>query len=97
MSTNKNRLVAGDYNIDLTYITNRIIAFGFPAEGVEAMYRNSRTDIMNFFRQHHGGMVKIYNLCVEPKYQYKQEDVKDFSIMKFPFLDHNVTTLNRVF
>ena len=42
-------------------------------------------------------MVKIYNLCAELRYQYAQETVKDFSISKFPFLDHNVTNLQKVF
>ena len=42
-------------------------------------------------------MVKIYNLCAEIKYQYSLESVKPFSISKFPFLDHNVTNLQKVF
>ena len=42
-------------------------------------------------------MVKIYNLCAEVKYQYSLESVKPFSISKFPFLDHNVTNLQKVF
>ena len=42
-------------------------------------------------------MVKIYNLCAERKYQYSQESVNPFSISKFPFLDHNVTNLQKVF
>jgi len=72
VSTNKTRLVADGYNLDLTYITNRIIACGFPADGYESMFRNRRIDIVNFFGEHHGDMVKIYNLCAESKYQYKQ-------------------------
>ena len=42
-------------------------------------------------------MVKIYNLCAEPKYHYFQESVRPFSISRFPFLDHNVTNLQKVF
>jgi phosphatidylinositol-3,4,5-trisphosphate 3-phosphatase/dual-specificity protein phosphatase PTEN len=85
------------YNLDLTYITNRVIACGFPADGLEQMYRNRRTDIRNFLKERHGNMVKIYNLCAEPKYQYKQDDVKEFSIHKFPFPDHQITGIFRVF
>ena len=42
-------------------------------------------------------MVKIYNLCAEIRYQYSQDSVNPFSISKFPFLDHNVTNLQKVF
>lgn len=35
VSTNKKRLEVEGYNLDLTYITNRVIACGFPAEGIE--------------------------------------------------------------
>ena len=97
VSTNKNRTKAGKYNLDLTYITNRIIAYGFPAEGFEAYYRNRKSDIKEFLEEHHDKMVKIYNLCAEAKYQYSQDSVKPFSISKFPFLDHNVTNLQKVF
>ena len=97
MSTNKVRLAAGKYNLDLTYITNRIIACGFPAEGFESIYRNNATNIVAFLKEHHGSMVKIYNLCAEERYQYSVERVHPFSIFKFPFPDHNVTHLQKVF
>ena len=87
----------GEYNLDLTYITNRIIACGFPAEGFEGLYRNRKSDIVDFLSAHHDNMVKIYNLCAEAKYHYFQESVRPFSISRFPFLDHNVTNLQKVF
>ena len=37
----KNRFIENDYNLDLTYITNRIVAMAYPASGVEKIYRNS--------------------------------------------------------
>lgn len=68
VSTNKNRLYVGKYNLDLTYITNRIIASGYPATGFEALYRNNSEDIVAFLQEYHGRMVKIYNLCAEDRY-----------------------------
>ena len=70
VSGKKNRMVWGRWDLDLTYITNRIIACGFPAWGAAAMYRNSKKDLIDFFKAHHGQMVKIYNLCAEDPHWY---------------------------
>jgi phosphatidylinositol-3,4,5-trisphosphate 3-phosphatase/dual-specificity protein phosphatase PTEN len=40
ISGKKNRFKNDDYNLDLTYITNRIIAMSYPASGFESIYRN---------------------------------------------------------
>ena len=40
VSGNRRRLKAEDYNLDLTYITSRIIAMSYPSSGVESWYRN---------------------------------------------------------
>lgn len=65
VSKQKRRFKQSGFDLDLTYITPRIIAFGFPAEGTEAMYRNTMTDVQRFFRTRHDGQHRIYNLCTE--------------------------------
>lgn len=90
-------MLTQEYNLDLTYITNRIIACGFPADGFEALYRNQKRDVISFLEGKHGYMVKVYNLCAESQYQYRQEYMNKFSISMFPFCDHNVTNLQKVF
>jgi phosphatidylinositol-3,4,5-trisphosphate 3-phosphatase/dual-specificity protein phosphatase PTEN len=37
----KNRYKEDGYNLDLTYVTPRIVAMAYPAEGIEKLYRNS--------------------------------------------------------
>jgi hypothetical protein len=96
VSTNKNRTMDGDFNLDLTYITNRVIACGFPAEGTEALFRNRKIDIVRFLKKNHGDMVKIYNLCAEQAYQYTAKSVS-CSISRFPFFDHNIASLKKMF
>jgi len=40
ISGKKNRFIQDKYNLDLTYITPRIIAMAYPASGIESLYRN---------------------------------------------------------
>jgi len=54
-------------------ITDNIIAFGFPATGREAIYRNPREECIRFFESRHGKHYMVYNLCAEPERQYKSK------------------------
>lgn len=47
------------YDLDLVYITKRLIAMGFPAAGFEALYRNSAYDVVAFFERYHFGCAKV--------------------------------------
>jgi hypothetical protein len=49
----------------MTYITNYVIAMGYPAGGMDAAIRNNREDVIAFLKSRHGVNVKIYNLCIE--------------------------------
>ena len=55
----------GSFNLDLTYITPRIIAMGYPSEGIESAYRNPATDVAAFLDRNHYGKYQVYNLCDE--------------------------------
>ena len=70
VSKEKNRIKVDGFNLDLTYISNYVIALGFPAGGMEAAIRNNREDVIRFLKQRHGVNVKIYNLCIEKTKQY---------------------------
>jgi phosphatidylinositol-3,4,5-trisphosphate 3-phosphatase/dual-specificity protein phosphatase PTEN len=49
----KNRTVEGDYDLDLTYITDRIVAMAFPASGLEQTVRNCIGDVSSFLTEKH--------------------------------------------
>uniref|UniRef100_A0A182UNQ3 Uncharacterized protein n=1 Tax=Anopheles merus TaxID=30066 RepID=A0A182UNQ3_ANOME len=52
-------------------ITPKIIAMGFPAGNVEAIYRNNREHVVKLLTQRHDKKFKVYNLCSERTYDPK--------------------------
>jgi len=85
-SKNKRRFQEDGFDLDLSYVTNRIVAMGFPSTGWEAVYRNPREQVQQFFEQRHKGHFKVYNLCSERRY-----DLQGIfpEVEYFPFDDHN--------
>ena len=45
VSGKKIRIREGGYNLDLTYITPRVIAMAYPASGLDKIYRNSIDEV----------------------------------------------------
>uniref|UniRef100_A0A0K0DKY5 Phosphatase tensin-type domain-containing protein n=1 Tax=Angiostrongylus cantonensis TaxID=6313 RepID=A0A0K0DKY5_ANGCA len=56
---------------DVTDITDRIIAMGYPARSIERLYRNSMYHTVKFLERHHAGHYKVFNL--RGNYFYKVE------------------------
>ena len=93
VSKKKVRYQKDGYDLDLTYITPRIIAMGFPSSGREASYRNPMPEVQRFFAEKHPGHFKVYNLCSERRYE---ESCFNGSCGYYPFDDHNPAPLVRV-
>ena len=90
VSKAKTRFCFDGFDLDLTYITERIIAMGLPSTSIEGIYRNNMEDVKRFFNTRHKDHYKVYNLCEEKTYPkdtfYKQG--------YYPFVDHEAPPLN---
>ena len=59
------RFMEDGFDLDLSYITPRIIAMGFPSSNIEGLFRNPMEEVQRFFETRHPEHAKIFNLCSE--------------------------------
>lgn len=90
VSGSKVRFTSGGYDLDLTYITDRIIAMGLPASSIEAAWRNSLSEVARFLHEKHPQRHRVYNLCDERDY-----DQSHFhAALHLPFSDHHPPSMD---
>lgn len=90
VSQNKRRYQQDGFDLDLTYVTARIIATSFPSSGLWARYRNPIEKVAAFLDSKHEGKYRLYNLCSERTYNTKFFHDRVERVM---IDDHNVPTL----
>lgn len=89
VSKNKIRFENEYFDLDLVYITERVIAMGYPSFTCEKYYRNDVSDVIRLFTFYHNNNVKVYNLCLETDRIYDKSLFMKSQVGLFPSLDHN--------
>jgi len=93
VSGKRNRYKDNKFNLDITYITDSILAMSFPASGVESWYRNKIKNVAKFLDQKHPGHYKIINLS-NRKYDFGKFKGK---VDSYPWEDHHSPELDIIF
>ena len=92
VSKKKLRYQEDGFDLDLTYITPRIIAMGAPSLGSEGLYRNPLPEVQRFFETRHAGKYRVYDLRGEKGACYDPALFKG-RVMPARFFDHNPAPL----
>ncbi|KAG8659572.1 phosphatidylinositol 3,4,5-trisphosphate 3-phosphatase and protein-tyrosine-phosphatase PTEN1 [Manihot esculenta] len=90
VSKHRRRMLVAGYDLDMSYITDRVLAMSFPAERMRAMYRNPLWQVKSVLDMRHPEHYKVYNLCIEESY-----DPAHFHgrVEAYPFDDNHVPPL----
>uniref|UniRef100_H3GTU2 Phosphatase tensin-type domain-containing protein n=1 Tax=Phytophthora ramorum TaxID=164328 RepID=H3GTU2_PHYRM len=91
VSQNKRRFQQDGFDLDLGYVHPRVIVMGYPAVGVEFLFRNPRSEVQQFLDERHAGDYFVFNFCDEPKRCYSPS-IFEGRAKSFPIEDHNVPT-----
>ncbi|KAK7120486.1 hypothetical protein R3I94_020478 [Phoxinus phoxinus] len=91
VSENKRRYQKDGFDLDLTYVTERVIAMSFPSSGKQALYRNPIREVVRFLDDKHLDHYKVFNLCSEKGYDPK---FFHYRVERVMIDDHNVPSLD---
>ncbi|KAM3600970.1 uncharacterized protein V6R79_005339 [Siganus canaliculatus] len=90
VSENKRRYQKDGFDLDLTYVTDRVIAMSFPSSGKQSFYRNPIKEVARFLDTKHQGHYKVYNLCSEKGYD---PQFFHYKVERIFIDDHNVPSV----
>jgi len=93
VSGKRNRWKGDNFDLDITYVSDRVLGMSFPASGFEQTYRNKIDDVASFLESKHKDHYLIFNLS-NRKYDYKKFNNK---VIDYPWEDHHSPALSVLF
>lgn len=93
VSGHRRRYQKGGFDLDISYITERLLAMGVPAVGKEELYRNPIDEVVDFFETKHKDKYRIYNSCPERKYPYEKFQNQVYEWFMY---DHNPCPIHEI-
>eukprot|EP00762_Andalucia_godoyi_P003303 ANDGO_06539.mRNA.1 Phosphatidylinositol 3 len=86
VSGDKRRFRDGRYDLDLSYITDRIMGMAIPATGIASLWRNPASELAAFLNEYHPKSYRIFNLSTLP---YDTSYFDADSVVDLGFPDHH--------
>ena len=82
------------FDLDMTYVTPRLVAMSYPASGnIQTFYRNSCQQVAQMLKRNHGSKFMVINLS-EQQYSDEQKDVFEHRYLQFSdWKDHHAPFL----
>ena len=93
VSGDKKRYIDRKFDLDLSYITPRIIGMAFPGSGFTSLYRNNILDVAEFLYERHGKNYLVFNLSGK---KYDNSKLLD-RVLEFNWVDHQAPQLQLLF
>eukprot|EP00300_Choanocystis_sp_HF-7_P016774 c19531_g1_i1.p1 GENE.c19531_g1_i1~~c19531_g1_i1.p1 ORF type:complete len:415 (+),score=93.30 c19531_g1_i1:636-1880(+) len=96
MPRDTKRFVNNMFNLDLTYVTKRVIVMSQPTDGVRGVAGNSTRELKRFFDTRHPHSYMIYNLNTEPASKYDNSRFEG-RVRSYGFREHSPPPLSTLF
>ncbi|PWN23520.1 hypothetical protein BCV69DRAFT_309414 [Microstroma glucosiphilum] len=89
------RFVQDGVDLDLVYITDRLLIMAFPSTGVPTVWRNNRHEVRRFLDERHGKGWRVWNFRPKDEGEYDEEDFYG-RVSRYPFPDHQPPPLSLI-
>jgi hypothetical protein len=96
VSQNRRRFRDPEFDLDLTYVTDQLVAMSLPARGQSAAIRNPIGEVARFFKKRHTGHYHILNLTAESYGSYAASAFEEH-VTRLPVDDHNAVPLLQLY
>lgn len=65
VSKSRRRLITDGYDLDMSYITDRLVAMSYPAQNMQSLIRNPMWQVKRVLDKRHGAHYKVcmYDAC----------------------------------
>ncbi len=94
ITRDKKRLISGQFDLDISYVTPRVLAMSFPGRGVASIYRNRCEDVIAYLQSKHSSDYLVLNLSNR---EYPQDDWSGQVLHHLGWEDHNCPPLGKLF